>query len=222
MRTEKLIENVLSSGMKYTIPEARKLLYYMVNPEEIKKDSDYHKFLFFEMYPLLYLGEFLQEVKWIRFSGTKERYDGEVKFLTKNSRQKIEFVRAVDSEEEALKSQTLKIMETFPDYQPEAEPVITDGNMLFKELKGMKWLWRKALRLKATKNLKTKQYAGVWLGIVFDDTRIPKSSHKKLRKRAKKVYKKHEKLVQRTFGRIFFIGLSGNFIFDSNYKKTQK
>ncbi len=215
MRSEEVVKQILSSGMKYTISEARKLLYYMVNPEDIKKESDAHKFLFFEMYPLLYLGEYLTNVKWIRFSGLGNKYDGEVKFRKNPIRQKVEFVRAVDSEEEALASQIAKLRQSYPDFEKEPEIDELNGKELFLELKKMKWLWRRALKIKATKNLKTKQYAGVWLGIVFDDTKISIENHVKLKKRIKKVCRKNAKLVDRSFKRIFFIGLSGNFIFDS-------
>ncbi len=213
-----LIGSILSSGMKYSISEARKLLYFMVNPEDIRKSSEYHKFLFFEMYPLLYVSEFLPKVKWIRFSGTKKRYDGEIKIKKGLPPQKIEFVRAVDSDAEALLSQVERLRHIFPDFALETEAIDDniDNKELFKKLKDLKWLWRKALRLKATKNLKTKQYNGVWLGIVFDDSSFSLLAHKKLRKRVKKICLKHKNLINRSFHRVFFIGLSGKFIFDSN------
>ena len=216
INSEKIIDEVLDEEMKHTVPEARKLLYFMIDPDQIKRSSETYKHLFFEMYPLLYVAERLENVKWIKFSGAHKKYDGIIKFQDNPSQQRIEFVRALDIEQEIIKNQLEKMLNTPSGLKvEEGNSFVYNKKQQFKIMKTMKWLWRKAYTKKLAKNNKTGQYEGVWLGIVFDDTMLPPSSYGRIEKRAKNIWRKYGKRAVNPFQRVFLIGLSGKFIFDT-------
>ena len=209
MNSEEIIELALNSSRSFSVKEAARLLYSAIEPAEIDYNNWAHKHYFYEMRPLLWLAENLNHVDRIKFMGGLARYDGGIRFAGEKYFQKIEFTRAVDIDIQITKSTLIRWGFSF-----DASQVVSHDEIL----NNVTGLWDAAFRKKFEKNAKTLQYQGVWLAIVFDDDGLRYPDDKKaLDILSLHFYRRHIRHVNRVFRRLFIIGLSSEYIFDSAF-----
>lgn len=193
---------------------------------EIDIAERFHNFFFYEACPLVSIAEKLNgSIDGIAFTGQKERYDG--LFLIGGKSQKIECVAAIDGQNEALIMEHLQLYGRAPaNLKIHATGTknhrkIDEHNAIARDREAdleseLLPLLAQALRSKIEKSKTNPNYCEAWLSIVFDDWLVPAAEQKKqsFDPLCKKVLKL-DPTGNRPFERVFFVGMSRQYIFDS-------
>ena|GEM_PF-1929869 len=193
---------------------------------EIDIAERFHNFFFYEACPLVSIAQKLNgSIDEIAFTGKKERYDG--LFLIGDKPQKIECVAAIDGQNEALIMEHLKLYGRAPanlkiqssrtknnkQLHEQSAVAIDREKYLENELQP---LLAQALQSKIEKSKTNPDYCEAWLSIVFDDWIVPGAEQKKqcFDPLCQKILKT-DPGVYAPFERVFFVGISRQYVFDS-------
>ncbi len=221
---DNIIENLLDSKNEFLLSEVREAIDLVLEKELSYKHRFHHSF-FYEIRPLFTVAKLLDdECVKLRFCSVEQEYDGEIIF-SNNALVKVELTRAVDGYNESLTMQLLEERGDAPAFQkieysgskhnrsfgvnvPVARCVKTDG--WYQEIEELITI--------AYTNKMNGKYQGYWLIITFDDWKLQNKDDKHYfnipcKNFWEKNIKNKENLV---FQRIFIVGDSGKFIWDSN------
>ena len=208
----------IDTAKYYGLDEAKTALEAIPDP---KPGAQEHNIYFYEMWPLVRLLEYLNpddthSVK-LRFSDGKRNDDGII--LLNNIKQEIQFVLAIDGQQENIRMEHQKIYGRAPAVQDmewsgkKWDRVLPEQNtMAFDRTEIMDKL--KSLVQNAVQRKIKKQYCGMWLGVVFED-HTPLASEKTIQNYTEvcdwvmKIYKKQ---LGELFKKVLFIGTSGTYI----------
>lgn len=225
----KQIENIFKdSDRKFTVLEA---IAFINQIDELRVEIDtqcrFHGSYFYEIVPLITIANSLKnQISSIQFVADSERFDG-VFWMVNGNAQKIEMTAAIDGQNDALQMELLAIRGHAPAYQqinssgPKRHRVFGKNKLM--AYSGQEYvkdiLYPMILERITKKCIKAEandDYKKAWLGVVFDDYFAPREDRKprylnEMCKNALLSQKKQEC----PFTRIFFVGVSGKYVFDS-------
>jgi hypothetical protein len=177
-----------------------------------------------------------REMPRIVFTVEDARFDGAIILGEERRTQKVEMTAAIDGRQDALRMELLAARGSAPAFQ-EIRFSGTKKNRTFDENKNLdeaifsgKYdqetllpLLEKAVNLKIEKAKTNVSYHGAWLGVVFDDWIMPLNNKKKERFDPVCEQVLAGKFGQyHPFSRLFFVGISRKYIFDSWNRRTYK
>lgn len=202
----------------YELAEAKTALEAIPDPEW---GTQSHNIYFYEMWPLVRVLEFLNPTSndsgKLRFSDGKRSDDGIV--LLNSIKQEIQFVLAIDGQQENIRMEHKKKYSRAPAVQnmkwsgKKWERVLLEQNTVaFERTEIMEKL--KSLIQDAVQRKIKPQYSGMWLGVVFEDYIVPFSE------KTVQSYTGVCDCVMRTYRdqlwgiyeKVFFVGTSGKYI----------
>lgn len=223
---EKIWRRHFQQGKFAELDQIVSVIDHIYNDGEIDIAERFHNFFFYEACPLVAIAEKLNgSIDGIAFTGQKERYDG--LFLIGGKSQKIECVAAIDGQNEALIMEHLQLYGRAP-ANLKIHATGTKNNRTIDEHSAvarnreeyleneLRPLLEEALRSKIQKSQTNPDYCKAWLSIVFDDWVVPTAQEKKqsFDPLCKKILKTDPDGYA-PFERIFFVGISRQYIFDS-------
>lgn len=227
-----LKKRLLRPGHEFTIEEAREIVNDLYEHYCIDTEDRFHNRFFHEICPLLLIAEHAADsMTRVVFTVEDTRFDGAIILGDERRTQKVEMTAAIDGHQDALRMELLDAPGHAPAFQ-KIRASDTEKNRIFDDdddenedeviipqqyYRGtLLPLIEKALERKVKKAQANVSYNGSWLGIVFDDWIMPINHIKKRRFDpvceqilAGKSGQYHP------FSRVFFIGISRKYIFDS-------
>lgn len=202
----------------YGLAEAKITLEAVPDP---KYGTLGHNIYFYEMWPLIRVLEYLNptgnDFEKLRFSDGKRNDDGII--LLNNLKQEIQFVLAIDGQQENIRMEHMKKYSRAPAVQDmkwsgkKWERVLPEQNTVaFERIEIMKKL--KALIKDAVQRKIKPQYCGMWLGVVYEDHLFPFSEKttQNYTEICGCVMKTYRIQLKKIFKKVFFVGTSGNHI----------
>ena len=179
-----------------------------------------HDIYFYEWEPLVKIMEYLTTTSndsgKLRFSDGKRNDDGIV--ILNGMEQKIQFVLAVNGPQEAIRMEHLKKYGRAPGFNdmkwqgtkhkrklPEQDSECFELNEILEKL-------RRLIQGAVLGKIKP-QYKDMWLGVVFED--LPPSNEKtkpRYSAMCEGVVEEHKDELRNIYLKVFFVGLSGNYI----------
>ncbi len=225
----RLKTELLKPGRKFTIPEARKIVNEIHDHCLIDTNDRFHNPFFHEICPLLLIAEHVSDrTTSIRFTGTNTRFNGLIFLGDEKCGQIVEMTAAIDGHNDALQMELLEQRGHAPGFV-KIQAVGNKRNRIFGknetnsfsatdyDQKTLLPRLESALALKKRKAPKNPHYTNAWLGIVFDDWISPRSVSRKKR-RFDPICKKalgDASKWQAPFSRVYFVGISRLYLFDS-------
>ena len=223
---EKIWRSHFQQGKFAELNQIVSVIDHIYSSVEIDIAERFHNFFFYEACPLVSIAEKLNgSIDGIAFTGQKERYDG--LFLIDGQPQKIECVAAIDGQNEALIMEHLQLYGRAPanlkihgtgsknkrKIDEHSAVARNREDYLENELRP---LMEQALQSKIQKSQTNPDYCKAWLSIVFDDWLVPVEEKKKQNfdPLCEKILKTNPTGHQ-PFERVFFVGISRQYIFDS-------
>lgn len=225
-----LQQRLLTPGHEFTIEEAREVVNRLYEHYCIDTEDRFHNLFFHEICPLLLIAEHVaNEMTRIVFAVENARHDGQLIFGDERRTQKVEMTAAIDCRQDALRMELLAARGRAPAFQKvrfsstkKTRIFNEDGNAVEAVLSQeydqgtLLPLLEEALERKLKKAQTNVDYEAAWLGIVFDDWIMPINHSKKRR---------FDPVCEQVlagdhgqchpFSRVFSIGLSRKYIFDS-------
>ena len=223
-----LRNKLLTENRVFSIGEANKVVNTIYNECVIATSDRFHGPFFYEICPLLTIANKLgDEVSSIQFTGAHSGFDG-LLFVGDELEHKVEMTAAIDSHNDALQMELLAERRHAPAFQKvDAEGTKRNRQFGKNELSAFNVddysnhrllpLLEMAIQRKTSKATTSKDYKNAWLGIVFDDHFQTNEDRKKAR---------FDPLCRwmlgdsgrscAPFSRVFFIGVSRAYIFDSD------
>lgn len=215
-------------GREFIIAEAKAIVNHIYDHCCIDTQDRFHNTFFHEICPLLLIAEHVGgEATRVVFLGANSCLDG-LLFLENGRKQKVELTAAIDGQNEALRMELLAKRGDAPAFQKIEASGIKKNRTFDKnetdvgrtdkyDDRTLLPLLENALALKINKAKTSQHYAGAWLGVVFDDYVCPLSRTKK-KIRFDPICKRMlgngpERYA--TFSRVFIIGISRQYLFDS-------
>jgi Transposase, Mutator family len=232
-----LRQRLLTPGEEFTLEEAAQVVNHLYEHNCIDTQHRFHNLFFHEICPLLLIAERVgDKTTRIIFAVENDRFDGVIILGDARRTQQVEMTAAIDGYQDALRMELLAARGRAPAFQ-EIRASGTKKNQNFDEdedlreaivseeydQKTLRPLLEKALKLKVEKAKTNVNYRGAWLGIVFDD-RIAPLNHKKKR-RFDPVCEQvlaGESGQYHPFSRVFFVGISRKYLFDSRNRGAYK
>ncbi|PCI55912.1 MAG: hypothetical protein COB36_03700 [Alphaproteobacteria bacterium] len=217
-----LIEDMLNRSSGLGLEEAKESVESVLKGVVEYGHRLHHPF-FYEIRPLVIIAEYLQKPNVrLKFCSQHEQYDGEIIFGGVSK--KIEFTRAVDGFNEALQMELLKKRGMVPAFRKieatgsKHKRVFGKNETSFVEVKTEKWFQKisDGFVQAYEKKLKNDKYSGYWLCITFDDWVLPKSEEKSLFNKSCQIFWARQKAAKTLFERVFIVGDSSKFLWDSN------
>ena len=223
---EKIWRRHFQQGKFAELDQIVSVIDHIYNNVEIDMAERFHNFFFYEACPLVAIAEKLNgSIDGIAFTGQKERYDG--LFLIDGKSQKIECVAAIDGQNEALIMEHLQFYGRAPanlkihatgtknNRKMDKHSAVARDREEYLE-NDLRPLMEQALRSKIQKSQTNPDYCKAWLSIVFDDWVVPTAEKKKqtFDPLCEDVLKL-DPTGYEPFERIFFVGMSRQYIFDS-------
>lgn len=214
-----LIETLLKQEVEYTLTAAQEMVAEILG-HHIEQNHRLHHSFFYEIRPLIKILEHIEGNSTILFSSLREEHDGEVRF--DNQMIKVELTRAVDGENEALRMELLKLQGYVPAFQKieasgrKRKRVFGKNELIARQTRCDSWYHDISDALiKAYEGKKNKKYAGHWLGITFDDWELQIENEKHFFNIPCNQFWEHISSQEKIFERVFVIGDSTKFIWDS-------
>lgn len=224
------LKRLLQSGQELNIEEAREVVNHLYEHCRIDTRDRFHNVFFHEVCPLLLIAEHVGDsMTRIVFTGGDTRFDGIIILEEYCTVQKVEFTAAIDGYQDALRMELLAARGHAPAFR-KIRASGTKGHRTFHEdgnaddafewaqrdQEMLRVLFDKALKLKVEKARTNPNYDGAWLGIVFDDWIMPPNDRKKgcFDPLCRRVLAAGARQYH-PFSRVFFVGISRKYIFDS-------
>ena len=225
-----LKQRLLKPGHEFTIEEAREVVNHLYEHYLIDTKDRFHNLFFHEICPLLLIAERMgNEMTRIVFTVGNAHFDGAIILGEERKTHKVEMTAAIDGYQDALRMELLAARGRAPAFQ-KVRASGTKKNRIFNEDENaleaiisqeydqetLLPLLEEALERKLKKAQTNVDYEAAWLGIVFDDWIMP-IDHKKKR-RFDPVCEQvlaGDRGRYHPFSRVFFIGLSRRYVFDS-------
>jgi hypothetical protein len=232
-----LKQKLLRPGQEFTIEEAREVVDDLYEHCCIDVQDRFHNLFFHEICPLLLIAEQVaDEMTRIVFTVENAQFDGAIILGDERRTQKVEMTAAIDGHQDALRMELLAARGRAPAFQ-RIRASGTKKNRIFDEDENLNEaivsqeydqgtllpLLADAVKLKVEKAQTNLNYNDAWLGIVFDDWNMP-LSHKK-KGRFDPVCEQvlaGESGRYHPFSRVFFVGLSRKYVFDSWNRSAYK
>lgn len=229
MQLEDIKGKLIDTNGQFTLAEANELVSSIYDERFIIETKDrFHGQFFHEICPLLtFANQLGDEVTHIQFTGAHSRFDG-ILILKDGEKQTVEMTAAIDGRNDALQMELLSKRRHAPAFQ-KIEATGTKRNREFgkNELKTFKSddydrktllpLLNEAFYKKCSKANSNPGYSGAWLGIVFDDYIQSIEDRKKLRfDPLCRTVLDTNALHLCPFRRVFFVGVSRQYVYDSD------
>lgn len=223
------MKTLLAPERKLAIVEAREIVDDIRDRVCIDWRDPFHKVFFYEICPLLVIAQSLgPEATHIVFMGPNVHFDGLIFLAGAREGQKVEMTAAIDGYNNALLMELLEERGRAPPFQL-IQATGTKRNRTFgsndtQPIRSLDYhntntllpLLRNALASKQDKAKQNEHYTGAWLGIVFEDRVLP--LHEKKNERFDPICKQalgEGPEHHAPFSRIFFVGVSRRYLFDS-------
>ena len=218
---------LLRPNRNFTISEAGDIVNEINELRLIDTKERFHNTFFHEICPLLLIAAHVgDKATTIRFTGSDSRFDGLIFRGGENCGQIIEMTSAIDGYNDALQMELLEQR----GHAPALQVIQAEGNKRNRKFGSNKLkanrdydqrtllpLLKTALSLKKEKAPKNPHYTNAWLGIVFEDWNCPGSENEN-KERFDPICKKafgNDPERYAPFARVFFVGISRQYIFDS-------
>ncbi len=225
-----LIKILLSEGGNLPLPKVREITNDILK-ETVDPNHRLHHPFFYEILPLIKIAECIQGegVVNVQFCSQYEEYDGEMIFKNGNTK-KVEFTRELNKEtgeNEARRMRLLnerghvpafgKIKATYEKTETRRKKEVFEENQLItRQVKCEAWYQEISDSLVYAYQAKQlPKYKSYWLGITFNDWELPSLKDKYYFNIACNQFWKEVVATNAVFERVFVIGDSNNFIWDS-------
>lgn len=226
--TKSLIRELQTPGRRFAVAEAKELIDDIFDNHMIDTEDRFHSWFFYEICPLVTIADSIKnEVLELAFTGTEEDFDGILYLRRGGQIQMIEVSAAIDGHNDALMMELLKSRGRAPALQ-KIEASGTKRNRVFGEnrleaisvdesnAETMRLL-QESLERKLAKSITNQDYTGAWLALVFDDFIVhePERKMQRFDPLSKRLMDQGRDSIS-PFSRLFCVGSSRNYIFDSD------
>lgn len=225
---QEMRDQLLESGKQWDPLEVGRLVDKCYNEHLIATTDRFHNEFFYEICPLVEVARHLgADVTGIVFTGRRERFDGMILLDGRPEAQIVEVTAAIDGQNDALQMELIARDGHAPAFQ-RIEASGTKRNREFGKNIGSSYQVEdymhktlrefvyQAIQLKSNKAEGNAAYLGAWLLVVFDDWVCPVPERKIVefdpffRDICSEL-----KCSRLPFDRLFFVGVSRTYIFDS-------